>query len=189
MNRFSQRLTSTARVESKPQSGLTMVLAYRDFTHELLGKKYCEEVSEQLCEFVGVTEWKFEMLAVAGMSEIAAVEAASARVLVIATSGEEELPPTIKAWLERWCSRKREGPAELVVILTWDPDHSQGYWPDYFQIEAQTRAAGITLIIHPYDVPSEGEHPDSPARGEGFVTIENSFREILRRPTRKEWKE
>jgi hypothetical protein len=93
----------------------------------------------------------------------------------------------MKMWLARWCFQKRGGPAELVVILTWDPERPLGDWPDYLQIEAQTRAAGITLIIHPYDLPSEGEYCDSPAKGEAFVTVEASSRRFAGGPIRKEW--
>src|SRR5688500_14914197 len=105
---MSERMKARHSEGAAARAQLNVFLAYADVAHARLGRKYCERLSADLTPVVGevtVTEWKFEMLTVPSMSEMAAVEAEAACMVIIAASGGEGLPPIVKMWLERWCSK------------------------------------------------------------------------------------
>jgi hypothetical protein len=131
-------------------AGATILLAYRDSDHERLGRKYCELVSYEFGwnTHVSVTEWKFEMLTCAGMDRMAAEEARHSRLVVIATTCGEELPPELKRWIKSWCSRKGTVPETLAVILSESPGYSEAQWADFAFLEEQSQRCGMQLKVY-----------------------------------------
>jgi hypothetical protein len=101
-------------------SAFTVVLTYRDADHERLAKLCCQKLAEDCNAQRGLTvhEWKFEMLAVPGLSQMAAVDAANAAVIVISTCRGEELPVEVKGWLDRVSLIEGPLPRSLVVLLS-----------------------------------------------------------------------
>ena len=70
-----------------PVRPFSLLVAYRDKGHEQLAKDYCDEVCARLSWPMNVrfTEWKFEMLEVRSLREMATVEAEQSGLIVIAT--------------------------------------------------------------------------------------------------------
>jgi hypothetical protein len=155
---MSDRMIARHSEGAAAQAQFDVFLAYADVAHERLGKKYCERLSADLTPVVGqvtVTEWKFEMLTIPAMSEMAAVEAEAACMVIIATSGGAGLPSLVKMWLERWCSKIESAVPILVVILSECQGCSKADWPDYSYLEAQTKAWGIELVVYASGVSPE----------------------------------
>jgi len=132
------------------QERTTILLAYRDSDHERLGRKYCDILSTHF-PHVGpleIIEWKFEMLACAGMDRIAAQDARRSRVIAIATSCGENLTREVRQAIRTWCSRPRTAPGMLVVILSECAGVSEAQWPEFEFLEKQTRRCGMQLIVY-----------------------------------------
>jgi hypothetical protein len=126
-----------------------ILLTYRDPNHEQLGRRFCDLIAERSdwkCH-TDITEWKFEMLDCAGMNDMAATEALDARLIVIATSCGEELPGSLRSWVESWCSQRTES-GTLVVILSECPGYSEAHWTDYAFLETQTHKCGMQLAVY-----------------------------------------
>jgi hypothetical protein len=132
-------------------------LAYSDVGHERLGREHCEKLSIGLSPVgrIAVTAWKFEMLAFPALGEMAAEEAASADVVIVATSSGEGLPHNFEQWMERWSSRPGSHPI-LVAVLTRCESSAMGSC-FYANIKAQTRARGIEFVIDESCGPHESD--------------------------------
>ena len=68
--------------------------------------------------------WTFELLRQPRLRDWAATEAAGANMIIIAARGDKELPDHVKAWIESWLPKRREGLGILVGILGEDAEPS-----------------------------------------------------------------
>ena len=73
--------------------------------------------------------WNIEVLAFTSLRELAAVEAATADMIIIGIQEGRELPETVAAWMKRWLDLRKDRPGALVAVLDSDlkkPDAAQG---------------------------------------------------------------
>ncbi|MGD0813654.1 MAG: hypothetical protein ABSA83_08635 [Verrucomicrobiota bacterium] len=84
---------------------------------------------EALCgdEIVIVSKfWNFALLRQEQLRDYAAIEAAEAEMIVISCRAGSDLPPHVKAWMERWPVRPQANQAALVALI----DHDKQTWAD-----------------------------------------------------------
>jgi hypothetical protein len=126
----------------------SVFLAYSDMGHERLGREHCEKLATSLTPMghIVITEWKFEMLAFPALGEMAAEEAASADVVIVATSNREGLPHNFERWMERWCSGA--GPLPILVAVVTQCESSPMGSCSNSNGKAQAKAHGIEHVIH-----------------------------------------
>src|SRR6185503_20235368 len=80
-------------------------------------KKY-ENMVQQLgeqCLFANQM-WKFDVLAVPKLKDIAAKDAAAAEIIIISAHGGCDLPADVKTWIQMWLGYKTEASA-LVALF------------------------------------------------------------------------
>jgi hypothetical protein len=102
---------------------LNVVIAYEDLETGKRAMKTYEYMVKQLggeCLFANQM-WKFDVLAVPKLKEIAAKDAAAAEIIIISAHEGRELPPSVKAWIELWLSYKTEASA-LVGLFDGDTE-------------------------------------------------------------------
>jgi hypothetical protein len=78
---------------------------------------------EALCgdEIVIVSKfWSFALLRQEQLRDYAAIEAAEAEMIVISCRAGSDLPPHVKAWMERWPVRPQASQAALVALISHD---------------------------------------------------------------------
>src|SRR5215472_17322151 len=102
MQTFS--LPSIGSSDIEVNSTLNVVIAYEDLeTGKRAMKTYdylVEHLGEQ-CLFANQM-WKFDVLAVPKLREIAARDAAAAEIIIIAAHEGRDLPTEVKSWIEMW---------------------------------------------------------------------------------------
>src|SRR5207245_10236995 len=79
-----------------------VVIAYEDFETGKHAKSTYDFLVEHLhgeCRFTNQM-WKFDVLGIPKLREMAAKDAAMADIIIISSHGGEELPPDVKAWIE-----------------------------------------------------------------------------------------
>jgi len=103
----------------KTQILLKSVLAYEDYLTGTRAKVGLDKVTQGLGnQFAFYTSsWKFSVLDVADLREIAASEAAEADILVIAAYEGRDLPQSVHAWIDSWTLRRNEGGCLLAVLM------------------------------------------------------------------------
>src|SRR4051812_21678448 len=100
---------------------LNVVIAYEDLETGKRAMKTYEYMVQQLgdqCLFANQM-WKFDVLAVPKLKEIAAKDAAAAEIIIVSAHEGRELPAEVKAWIEMWLAYKRETGA-LVALFDGD---------------------------------------------------------------------
>ena len=101
--------------EREAAPAFNVVIAYEDFETGKNAKKTYDFLVEHLgheCEFNNQM-WKFDVLALPKLKEIAARDAAEADIIIIAAHGTCELPSEVKSWIDRWL---REKPRAIIHI-------------------------------------------------------------------------
>ncbi|MGH7971380.1 MAG: hypothetical protein ACREIC_21895, partial [Limisphaerales bacterium] len=90
-------------VEIEGSPAFTVLIAYEDFDTGKLAKRTYDFLVENLgrdCSFVNQM-WKFDVLGIPNLREIAVEDAARADIIIISSRGDE-LPEHIKLWVEAW---------------------------------------------------------------------------------------
>lgn len=92
--------------DADAHSALNVVIAYEDLETGKRAIKTYDYLVEHLgdqCLFANQM-WKFDVLAVSKLREIAAKDAAMADIIIIAAHEGNQLPPEVKTWIELWVS-------------------------------------------------------------------------------------
>jgi hypothetical protein len=103
--------------EKEINSTLNVVIAYQDLETGKRAIKTYEYMVEQLgneCLFSNQM-WKFDVLGVPKLKEIATKDAAAADIIIVSAHEGNQLPFEVKAWMESWLSYKSQ--ASVLVGL------------------------------------------------------------------------
>jgi len=104
-------------VDLDVNSTFNVVIAYEDFETGKHAKKTYDFLADNLghdCRFTNQM-WKFEVLSIPKLREIAAKDAANADIVMISCHGRD-LPPEVRAWLELWLAEPTH-PIALVALF------------------------------------------------------------------------
>lgn len=85
--------------------------------------------------------WNFEVLAVPTLRELAAVEAATADIIIIGVHEARALPEMVTDWMNLWLPLRSDRPGALVAVLDSDLNQ-QGASPGILSQLTQAAAAG-----------------------------------------------
>ena len=99
--------------DREANSALNVVIAYEDLETGKRAMKTYEYMVKQLgdeCLFANQM-WKFDVLGVPKLKEIAAKDAAAAEIIIVSAHEGRELPAAVKAWIDLWISYKTEASA------------------------------------------------------------------------------
>src|SRR5882672_2299690 len=99
-----------------------IVIAYEHFNAGTRAKKMTDRMAAQLRPQIAIhTEaWKFELLGDSHLKELAGCSAAEADMLIIAATGNTELPVQVTQWIEQWAYRERNEAVALVALHNLD---------------------------------------------------------------------
>lgn len=104
--------------DAEANPALTVVIAYEDLETGKRAMKTYDYLVEHLgdqCLFSNQM-WKFDVLAVPKLKEIAAKDAAAADIIIVSAHEGYDLPAEVKAWVELWLSYKAR-PSALVGLF------------------------------------------------------------------------
>jgi len=99
-------------------SAFNVVIAYEDFETGKLAKKTYDFLATHLgqeCRFSNQM-WKFDILTLPKLREMAAKDVCLADIVIISCRGEE-LPEPVKEWIELWSGPERQTPLALVALF------------------------------------------------------------------------
>jgi hypothetical protein len=104
--------------EMGANSSFNVVTAYEDFTTGKHARETYDFLVQNLgpnCQFSNQM-WKFDVLSIPKLAELAAKDAATGDIILIATHGTSELPGQVKRWFELWLAEEAK-PMALVALL------------------------------------------------------------------------
>jgi hypothetical protein len=103
----------TPGVEENPS--FNVVIVYEDFETGKHARKTYDFLVENLgcdCRFINQM-WKFDVLKIAKLRDIAAKDAVVADIVIISSHGSHELPPEVREWIESWLA----DPGETLALV------------------------------------------------------------------------
>ncbi|HLX70077.1 MAG TPA: hypothetical protein VKV04_10670 [Verrucomicrobiae bacterium] len=92
--------------DTEGSNALNVVIAYEDLETGKRAMKTYDYLVEHLgdqCLFTNQM-WKFDVLAVPKLRDIAAKDAVAADIIIVAAHEGNELPAEVKAWIQQWLS-------------------------------------------------------------------------------------
>jgi hypothetical protein len=112
----SHPLAAASDGESIPV--FSVFIVYEDFATGKQAKRACDFLVANLTHEWQVTSqmWKFEVLSIPELRELAAKDAASANLILVSSRGDREVPDDVKAWIDMWLAYKGDTVA-LVALL------------------------------------------------------------------------
>jgi hypothetical protein len=104
----------------------SVVLAFEDFNTGKRAKRAYDFLAANLTHDWQVTNqmWKFEMLSIPELREIAAKDAAMANLIIVSSRGDRELPVDVKDWVEMWLGYRGDAVA-LVALFDSPPEQAE----------------------------------------------------------------
>jgi len=161
--------------EAEAKSALNVVIAYEDFETGKHAKKTYDFLVVNLgqeCHFSNQM-WKFEILNVPKLREIAAKDAVGADIIIISSRGGE-LPDHVKAWIELWVGEERSQPIALVGLFECPMDELYRTHETRAYLTGVARRGEMEFFAQPEQWPSRQEFQDYFAR-EGDLTREKTL--------------
>lgn len=104
--------------EKESKASFNVVIVYEDFETGKQAKRTFDFLAEQLkgdCAFMNQM-WKFDVLNIPKLREMAAKDAATADIVIISCRGSSELAPEVKAWIELWLAENNQAIALVALV-------------------------------------------------------------------------
>jgi hypothetical protein len=103
--------------------GFEIVVAYEEIAAGKRAKEICDRLQTNLeAFFVFETHlWRFDVLGLPELNNIAVRDAIQARLVIIAIDGRSELPVHLKSWMEIWVALRPVQPGALVLVVEPPP--------------------------------------------------------------------
>jgi hypothetical protein len=127
-----------------------VLIAYEDFRLGQHAKRLFDGLENCLAADyrLDICEWKFDVLRFTRLQEMAAEDAADSHLIVISAHAANELPPWVKAWIERWLPARHDKSGALVALLEPADDLDPG--ASILQLYLQTIARRAQLDFFPF---------------------------------------
>jgi hypothetical protein len=182
-----------ALFESPPSSALepshvfNVVIAYEDFETGKHAKRTYDFLVEHLgqdCQFSNQM-WKFDVLSIPKLREIAAQDAIQADIIMVSCHGGSELPRHVVDWIEFWSSAAGN-PIALVALFDSEPEHTREVRAS---LARAAKRAGIDFFAQPDEWP--GRNYDlgrlAPAISRADPRTLSSIAGVIQRQTTPRW--
>jgi hypothetical protein len=130
-----------------------VVIAYEDFETGKQAKKTYDFLVENLGRECQLTNqmWKFEVLRIPKLREMAVKDATMADILLVSCHGGNDLPAEVKRWLETWLEQPGE-PLALVALFDRPREHTMGIRAYLASVARRARTA---FFAQPDDWPQQ----------------------------------
>jgi hypothetical protein len=103
-----------------------VVIAYEDFNAGKQAKAAYDFLVANLTHEWSISRqmWKFEVLGIPELRNMAAKEAARANLIIVSSCGDRDLPVEVKAWIEAWLGYQGNSVA-LVALFDCPPEGAE----------------------------------------------------------------
>lgn len=129
-----------------------VVIVYEDFqsgTHGLKTYNYLARNLGKQCE-VANQMWKFDILVIPSLRDLARRDAARADIIVVACRGNDLLPEAVTTWLEGW---SRQPGHALALVALFEEPHTEQAGAVRGYLTRVARRAGVEFFAQPDDWP------------------------------------
>ncbi|MDB6038452.1 MAG: hypothetical protein JWM99_2293 [Verrucomicrobiales bacterium] len=121
---LSATTPNASTLSEGPLDCFKIVLAYEDQESAGCGLQICNKIAHDLGESFELNKvmWKFDLLNVPKIRQLAAEDAATADMIIFAMHQNADLSGSVCAWIEKALKDASEKPRALVALLSRDCD-------------------------------------------------------------------
>ncbi len=151
-------LESQGSLSRESVPAFRVVIAYEDFSAGLQAQRAFDFLVASLTRQWEVRQqmWKFELLRIPELREMAASDATMADLIIVACHGGHELPPELKAWVETWLNHKGEA-VGLVALFDSSDEQAEPLETPRTYLERVARQAHVDFFVWPEGLPKQEE--------------------------------
>jgi len=151
---------SLTAVPTPDDSTFNVVIAYEDFDTGKHARKTYDFLARHLGEEYRFSNqmWKFDVLGVPKLKQMAAKDAVAADIIIISAHGTNELPPEVKGWIELWSKEKVHAMALVGLFDAGECAHN----PVRTYLEEVTDHLGLEFFAQPGLWPASAEEARQP---------------------------
>ncbi|MHB8519479.1 MAG: hypothetical protein ACYDH9_01860 [Limisphaerales bacterium] len=175
----------TDGLEPETFPNFNVVLVYEDFPAGVRAKQTLDRLLHDLDpQFVYNSKiWKFDILQISQLRELAAQDAADADLIILAACGTTELPAGVKCWINLWLARAGRSRRALVSLLDnrTEPATNRGSICSYLREIAQK--GHMDFFCQEADWPNEETRSYLAKLRQDAVKKPSMMEEILRQTT------
>jgi hypothetical protein len=133
-----------------------VVTVYEDFRTARQAKQAYNFLATNLTHEWQVTSqmWKFDLLRIPELRELAAEDAALADLIIVSCHGDGELSADVRTWIEMWLGYKADAVA-LVALLDCPPGQAERAQATQAYLERVAQRAHMDFFTWPQDLPEE----------------------------------
>jgi hypothetical protein len=139
---------SFTSLEDKPV--FNVAIAYEDFATGQRAHRLIASLARQIgaeCEVFHNT-WKFDVLRMPRLRQVAADDAAMADMVILALHEDYGVPQQIRAWIEEWLPQKNGKTTALVVLLDTVDELSDSIASTRTYFRDVARRGKMDLFLH-----------------------------------------
>lgn len=127
-----------------------VVIAYEDFDTGKRAKETYDFLAHNLGRDCALNNemWKFDVLRIPKLREIAVKDAAQADIIIVSSHGGSELPSDVKLWVESWLKQ----PLKALALVALFDGQREGASASRAYLVAAAKRAGIGFFAQPDDV-------------------------------------
>jgi hypothetical protein len=131
---------NSSTLSEEPLDCFKIVLAYEDQESAGRGIQICNKIADGLGKSFELNKvmWKFDLLNVPKMRQLAGDDAATADMIIFAMHPNADLSVSVCAWIEKALGDASEKPRALVALLSRDCDIQGKPGLDYLRRLAET---------------------------------------------------
>jgi hypothetical protein len=177
---------------SEDNSSFDVVIAYEDFETGKHARKTYEFLVENLghdCRFTNQM-WKFDVLRIPKLREMAAKDAADADIIIVSSHGDDDLPAEVKQWIDMWVGERGNALA-LVALFDRAEDRREKARSVRAYLAQVARQGRMEFFAQPDDWPGRRGESDpfliQPHSGIGGRTLSTLAGAIQREPSLSHW--
>jgi hypothetical protein len=163
--------SDSTETESNP--AFNVLIAYEDFETGKHAKQTYDFLVENLGRECHLSNqmWKFDVLSIPKLREIAVRDATMADIIIISCHGDD-LPDQVNKWIESWLV---EGTTALALVALFEKSEaSAAVSPDLRQHLAEVAKRGhMEFFAQPHDWPRNRTETESPLQSESAFTSPN----------------
>jgi hypothetical protein len=133
-----------------------VVTVYEDFRTARQAKQAYEFLAANLTHEWQVTSqmWKFDLLRIPELRELAAEDALQADLIIVSCNGDGELPAEVRAWIEMSLGSRTDAVA-LVALLDCPPGQAERAQATQAYLERIAQRAHLEFFIWPQGLPRQ----------------------------------
>jgi hypothetical protein len=172
-----------------PESLLNIVIAYEHFESGKHAKQTCDVIAENLkyeCR-CNAQMWKFEVLSISKLREMAVADAREAHIIVVACQRNSKLPAHVVEWLTSGLARQGRAIA-LVALFQCPPSEASAV---RHELATLAERAGVRFFVHlepvargPRAVQSISPEPVNACQERAFSTLTGAIQHGASSPRR-----